>query len=579
MKGKVSIKTNIAIVVVLCVVLVAIVVGVLGSYGVRRAGNTAMERYETAVGKDSVDMVKGQIQTLTALLEAEYARVQAGVLTEEEAKQEAMLIIGAMRYNDDGSGYFWVNDTEGVLLLNKENLENIGRDQSNDADLNGVCVMEKINESIKNEQGGANLFAFEKNEKGEMVNILVYSKLFKPWGWIVSTGIATNGVRAELDATEESISEIIREFGMQQIVLLIVLLAVFIFVAYRFGRSLETPILKVAGYAKEIAQGKIDASIQPVEGTNEVAILHNSFVDMVANIQQQAMVIHSIAQGDLDVEIIPKSNEDVVGNALATLLKDNNSVFRKFTTVSSEIRNESGQIAAASQSLAQGSSEQASAIEQITTSVNDIAEMSQINAGKVNKVWDIVVETRTHADSGNQKMKEMLLAMQAIGEASSNIKKVNKAIDDIAFNTNILALNAAVEASRAGEQGKGFAVVAEEVRNLAEKSTQAAQQTEEMIEDCIQKTRIGSLLAEDTEKALQLIADSIEKITELSQDVAQASSEQADAASKINHALNQVSCVVQTNSAASEECAAASEQLSSHAIELSDQMVRFRLKR
>lgn len=178
----------------------------------------------------------------------------------------------------------------------------------------------------------------------------------------------------------------------------------------------------------------------------------------------------------------------------------------------------------------------------------------------------------------NKKMQDMIGTMLDISTSSSQIGKIIKTIEDIAFQTNILALNAAVEAARAGAAGKGFAVVADEVRNLASKSAEASKNTSVLIESSLKAVENGTRIADDTAKSLLSAVSGARTVTEYIDRISQASTEQSQSIVHVTLGIDQISSVVQTNSATAEESAAASEELSGQAQMLKDFVSRFRLK-
>lgn len=341
-------------------------------------------------------------------------------------------------------------------------------------------------------------------------------------------------------------------------------------------KSVTIPVTRLSEASKKLAMGDVDVDCRKYNDDDLGALL-DDFANMAANIRQQASVAEKIANGDLTVNVEPRSDKDLLGKALKKLVTDNNVTLSNIAEATRRVTMESGQVASASQSLAQGSTEQASALEQVSVSMSEIAVHTQTSATEADEANQLVINVKDKAVSGDGEMKSMIEAMNDINESSVSISKIIKVIDDISFQTNILALNAAVEAARAGEHGKGFAVVAEEVRNLASKSSSAASETAELIEDSIVKVNHGAELADRTAKSLNEIVGSIDKVVDLIADIASSSNSQATAVAQINQAIGQVSQVVQTNSATSEECAAASEELSSQASALRNLVSSYRL--
>ena len=353
----------------------------------------------------------------------------------------------------------------------------------------------------------------------------------------------------------------------------VLLIAMGIYVSKSIGANLKNIVSAI----KVVGDGGVEVDITKT-ADDEFGEIIDAINEMVVSVKHDARLAYNISEGDLSMDVQPRTDIDVLGMAFKKLVDDNNHILGNIREASMQVTTGSEQVASASQSLAQGSTEQASSLEEITASIDDIADRTKANAAQANNANKLVHEAREGALKGNVQMSEMIEAMHDINHASENISKIIKVIDDIAFQTNILALNAAVEAARAGAHGKGFAVVAEEVRNLAGKSAQAASETAELIEDSISKISKGSKLAEDTASALETIVANIEQIVGLISNIAEASNDQATAITQIDQALGQVSQVVQSNSATSEQCAAASEELSNQAMRLRELIAKFKLR-
>jgi methyl-accepting chemotaxis protein len=232
---------------------------------------------------------------------------------------------------------------------------------------------------------------------------------------------------------------------------------------------------------------------------------------------------------------------------------------------SEQVAAAAGQVTSTSQSLAQGASEQAASLEETSASLEELTAMTQRNAANAQQARSLASQTRTAVEAGQAEMTQLTRAMDDIQTASTEISKIIKTIDEIAFQTNLLALNAAVEAARAGEAGMGFAVVADEVRALAQRAAAAARETAEKIENSVAKSRAGADISQRVAQHLQDILGKARQVDELVAEIAAASQEQSQGIGQINAAVSQMDKVTQANAAAAEQSAAAARELQSQA--------------
>lgn len=343
------------------------------------------------------------------------------------------------------------------------------------------------------------------------------------------------------------------------------------------------PIKDASDVLSELAKGNLKAKVTRNYKGHHATIKNilNSTMDALSGyIDEISRVLTEMSQGNLDVSTSDNYNGDFIKikESLDNIIQSFNTVLGNINTAAEQVANGTRQVSESAQVLSQGATEQASSVEELTASMEQIAHQTRNNASTVEQVRKLAVEVKDSADNGNTQMGEMISAMNDINISSGNISKIIKVIDEIAFQTNILALNAAVEAARAGQHGKGFAVVAEEVRNLAARSASAAKETTILIESSIKKTTDGMKIANDTANALTTIVDGISKTSDLINEIAGATNNQASAISQINTGVTQVSQVTQHNSAIAQESAAASEEISGQAEVLKYLVGNFKLK-
>jgi methyl-accepting chemotaxis protein len=348
--------------------------------------------------------------------------------------------------------------------------------------------------------------------------------------------------------------------------------------AFLISRSMTKPMEQAALMLADLENGHLDTRLNMArkDEIGQMAQTMDSFADSLQN--EVISSLQKLANGDLTFDITPRDQQDQIRGSLQKLGNDLNQIIAQIQTASFQIDSGSSQVSESAQSLSDGAAKSAASVEEISSSLNEIGSQTKTSTEYAQQANQLASSARNSADTGSERMAEMISAMGEINEAGQNINKIIKVIDEIAFQTNLLALNAAVEAARAGQHGKGFAVVAEEVRNLAARSAKAASETAELIEGSAQKTINGTQIAERTAKALEEIVGSISKVTDLVGEISVSSNQQSQGINQVNLGMQQIDQVIQRNTASAEESAATSEELSSQAAELKHQLSRFRLK-
>ncbi len=533
--------------------------------------------------KEKLDqIIQSQVECMIGVLQAEYDKYQNGDITAEEAMENAKYIVRTTRYNN-GTGYFWADMADGTNAVHI-NPAVEGTNRYNTQDEKGNYFVRDTIAAGDKPDGGFIDFYFAKSGETEAKAKRGFVKKFEPYGWYIGTGNYEEDmlpiIQGELDEANKSCFIAILMtcfFGL-------IIFIIGIFVTSIIAKKMADPIKAASERLIKLSQGNLSDEVEEFKPEDEIGDLTRALAKTVQTwrdyIGDISTSLAELDKGNLKFDIDMEYVGDFapIKESFQHTIQKLNDTFRKLNMSAEEVASGSEQVASGAQALAQGTTEQASSVEELAATINEIHTHVAHNAENAKQTSDKALLTVEELEIGKKQMKQMISAMNQINDSSSEISKIIKTIEDIAFQTNILALNAAVEAARAGSAGKGFAVVADEVRNLASKSAEASKNTATLIEATVQSVQEGAGIANQTSESLDRIVVSSEEAAKLVQEISTASQEQAASIAQVTQGIDQISSVVHTNSATSEESAAASEELSSQAQFLMNLVKQFKIK-
>lgn len=464
MKAKRSVKGMLISACVLLVMVVSVILGGIAIWGIKSSTSMAIEEYKIAMNDGYNSEIKSEVQSVIHVLNTEYDRVQSGEITEEEAKENAKEIVRGMRYREDESGYFWIDDTDYVLVMHPILVDQEGNNRYELEDQNGVMIIQEIMKVCQSaEKGGFNEFYFTKADGVTVAPKVAYSQIFEPWGWVVSTGNYVDDMSLEMSQVENRIQSQFVKMCILVVVSVVIMLVVALVVSAQFGKSICKPLVKIQELATRLAHGDLTTAVD-VKAQNELGVT----ADALNTAQEQMVGLISRIQ-DTSVK-------------LADALKEFET---NFGTMSESIQN----VSIAMNEIANNSTEQAEATTSATEGISIIADQIDNTSGEVEtldkntETMEVQSQKSVEALSKlidvNNKTKDDIDLMYSQtmknNEAVAKISESAVLITEIASQTNLLSLNASIEAARAGESGRGFAVVAEEIGHLANQSAETAE--------------------------------------------------------------------------------------------------------
>ena len=375
--------------------------------------------------------------------------------------------------------------------------------------------------------------------------------------------------------------------GIIILAVIIIVVIISVIVSTKLGiiiaKGISEPLIALRNRLITFEQGDLSTNFPVVDSQDEIKDMTETATEMAASLKSIIYdcnyILGEMSKGNYG--ITSKAKEKYVGeysgliNAMRNLRDLMIETLQQISDASEQVNAGSNNLAQAAQSLAEGSTDQSAAVQELQATIANITSGVEKSSAKTEDSYQEANKYATEADQSRVEMEAMMTAMSRINETSQKIGNIISDIEDIASQTNLLSLNASIEAARAGDAGKGFAVVADQIRKLAEQSTQSAVDTRQLIESSLAEVEEGNKAAQRAADSIESVVDGIKSIAETSQELSQISQEQATAMEQAEQGINQISEVVQSNSATAEETSATSEELSAQATSLNELISRF----
>ncbi len=497
-KGKKSLISSIMGICAAASIITAVGIGGNSVISIKTMSTSSYNKYEDAVDGGYNTEIKSQVQSTISILESEHAKAQAGLKTEEQAKEDAKEIVRAMRYRDDGSGYFWIDDTDYILIMHPILPEQEGNNRFTLEDQNGVMIIQEIMKVCQSaDKGGYNQFYFTKSDGVTVAPKIAYSEIYEPWGWVISTGnyidemnVAKEEVRAEIGAEYQNAL-------LRTDVVFITVILFSLIIAYAVGKRIVNPLKKIQQFAERLAEGNLTTDVD-VKSRTEIGQMVNSLRTAQDNMRGLLQGITEVSNGV-------------------------NSALGSFDLAFNNMKESISQVSSAVDVIAQNVTKQAASTDEANDNVMVMAdqigqsgaEITSLdgNAAEMNRISEQSMETLGRLIAVNNKTRESISVMAEQTENThKSVEQIHIAanlINEISDQTSLLALNASIEAARAGEAGKGFSVVADEIAKLANQSADSVEEISKTVDE-LQSNAAKSVSAmKEINEAVELQVNSL----------------------------------------------------------------------